>query len=262
MARPKKIGLDYFPVDTVFDQKIQAIELLYQNDGLVWILKFWQSAYQTETGEVNLCGLFGELHAKNCRITIEKHAEIIKSAIEISLIYKTESGLYSSNGIKKRISAVSKDRQGAIQRQEEIKSKSKVKERKPPIIQDYSANNSEEYPGASWITTDCSASEKNEEVQEKEKYTWRTDFKIYEAESLSAIKKIMSDPEWLAERQRYHPKLNIQTSLEKAFNDFWGTEAGWMHKKKSRSKTIDWPATFANALTMRSNQVWRDIPRT
>ena len=141
MARPKKIGLEYFPLDVIFDEKVNAIEMMHGNNGLCWVIKFWQNAYQTETGEVNLHGLFSELHANKCRITTEEHEKILSTAMQIQFCYKTDDGLYTSNGIKKRIGAVSKERASAIQRQEESKSKSKVKESKVKETPHYSANN-------------------------------------------------------------------------------------------------------------------------
>jgi hypothetical protein len=86
--------------------------------------------------------------------------------------------------------------------------------------------------------------------------TWRTDFKIYEKGVSDAYDALIADFEWMADRQKYHPGLDIRLTMEKAFNDFWGIEAGWKHKKAERSKTIDWKRTFTNALTMRANQVW------
>jgi Domain of unknown function (DUF4373) len=140
MARPKKIGLDYFPVDVQFDRKIEAIEHLYGNDGLVWIIKFWQQAYQTEYGEVILNKLFGELLANNCRITPELQDKIILSAIELGLLIKIGENMYTSNGIKKRMAAVSSDRKKAIERK--IKNKSKDKEKESKTSPDCSPNNS------------------------------------------------------------------------------------------------------------------------
>jgi nitrogen regulatory protein PII-like uncharacterized protein len=137
MARPKKIGLDYFPIDTVFDEKVQVLESHFKNDGFVWIIKFWQMAYKTETGEVDM-GLFGELLANNCRITTETQANILSLCEKIGLLYKTEFGLWTSNGIKKRISSVSKEREDAILRQE---IKKKVKKSKVKETPHYSANN-------------------------------------------------------------------------------------------------------------------------
>lgn len=143
MSRPKKIGLDYFPVDVKFDRKIEAIEHLFGNDGFVWIIKFWQEAYQTEFGELNLCGLFGELLANNCRITTELQEKIIKSSLEIKLIQKTDKGLYTSTGIKKRIVAVSSERKKAIERKKRNKKRNinKRKEKESKTSPDCSANN-------------------------------------------------------------------------------------------------------------------------
>lgn len=126
MARPKKIGLDYFPVDTSFDEKMQSFDLIYKNDGITFMVFFWQSAYRTTNGEVDLSGLFGELMANKCRITTEKMQEMLNTAKTLNLLYQTESGTWTSNGIKNRISLVSKEREDAIQRQE--LNKSKVKE--------------------------------------------------------------------------------------------------------------------------------------
>lgn len=141
MARSKKIGLDYFPVDVNFDAKIEAIELLYGNDGLSWIMKFWQSAYQTEFGEVSLDGLFGELMAKKCRITTELQEKIKESSINIKLIFKTAEGLYTSNGIKKRMAAVSHERLEAIKRKKRKEKQIKEKESKVKETPHCSANN-------------------------------------------------------------------------------------------------------------------------
>jgi hypothetical protein len=146
MARPKKEGLEYFPVNVDFNEKIEAIELMHHNDGIVWVLRFWQKAYKTMTGMVDFNGLFAELFANKCRITLEKHQEILKTALSIDFCHEVETGIYTSNGIQKRISSVSKDRADAILRQEEKKKKSKVKkskvkESKVKDCPDYSENN-------------------------------------------------------------------------------------------------------------------------
>src|SRR3990167_1474154 len=106
MARPIKEGLSYFPLDTHFDEKIQALEAVFKNDGLVWIVKFWQSAYRTNDGEVSFDGYFGVIHAENSRITPEKQGEILKLCLELGLLIKKQSGKYTSNGIQKRLKEV------------------------------------------------------------------------------------------------------------------------------------------------------------
>ena len=211
MTRPKKVGLDYFPLDVDFDETVQSIELIHQNDGLVWVIKFWQSAYKNQFGEVNLTGLFGELFANKCRITIEKHIKILETALQVTFCYKTETGMYTSSGIQKRISLVSKERSDAIERKnkKENKRKSKVKE-----------------------THDCSAN------------NWRTSFDVYKKIVDETYQYILSEQAILDELQRLNPGLDIKLSLEKGIVNFWGTEAGWKHKKKSRSADIDMVRTL------------------
>ncbi|MFA6198679.1 MAG: Lin1244/Lin1753 domain-containing protein [Patescibacteria group bacterium] len=114
MARSKKIGLDYFPLDVTFNEQIQALETLHGNNGLVWILKFWQSAYKTEHGEVNLNGLFGDLSANNARLSPEQQTKIIADCIQLGLLVEISRGVYTSNGVRKRIAEVSKEREYAI----------------------------------------------------------------------------------------------------------------------------------------------------
>jgi hypothetical protein len=93
----------------------------------------------------------------------------------------------------------------------------------------------------------------------EEKPDWRTDFNIYLEQARTAFNNITNDDAWQEERQRYHPGLNIPTSCGKMFQDFWGTEAGWQHKKRSKTKVIDWTETINNGLSIRANQVW--LPR-
>jgi len=91
---------------------------------------------------------------------------------------------------------------------------------------------------------------------------WRTSFEIYLASATEAYNALRSDTDWVAKQQRYNPNLNILLSLEKAFCEYWGTEAGWMHRKtKKKTEAINWKATYTNALSMRSNQVWQDNPK-
>jgi len=91
---------------------------------------------------------------------------------------------------------------------------------------------------------------------------WKTSFEIYLASATEAYNALRSDADWIAKQQRYNPNLNILLSLEKAFCEYWGTEAGWMHRKtKKKTEAINWKATYTNALSMRSNQVWQDNPK-
>jgi hypothetical protein len=238
MPRPKKVGLDYFPVDVVWDEKMKTILSVFGNDGLSWVVSFWQTAYRDEFGRVNINKYFGEVLAKDSRNTPEKQAEIMKVAAEINLIKEIEPGIYTSNGIQKRIKEVSKERSSALSRyyagkestKERIKIKRENKEKiKKSRVKDFGDTS--------------------------EKYLWKIDFSEYKKIELSAFNSISSNSEFIEERKKYHPYLDISKTIEKAHVDFWSTEAGWKNKKSSKSEEIDWPATYRNALTMKCNQV-------
>lgn len=85
--------------------------------------------------------------------------------------------------------------------------------------------------------------------------TWRSDFETYETECVKAFENAVADTAWMELRAKYHPTLDIRLSLEKAMNDFWATEAGWMHKKKKKTQDINWRSTMEKALSLPSNQV-------
>lgn len=87
---------------------------------------------------------------------------------------------------------------------------------------------------------------------------WKKDFQIYLAQVTRAYKDLVSNVEYIKEREIFHPNLDIRLSLEKAFSDFWGTEAGWKNKKRSRSETLNWTSTFNNALSQKMNQVYKN----
>lgn len=87
--------------------------------------------------------------------------------------------------------------------------------------------------------------------------TWRDDFDIYLSEVTEAFEKISSDKEFIKNRQKYHPELDIVLSLKKAFEDYWNQEAGWKRKKISKTKNIDWVSTFKKALDQPQNKVYK-----
>lgn len=113
MARPVKTGLDYFPLDTVMDDNVQELEAEHGNDGFSWLIKFWQSAYRTENGEIVFRAEYSrKILAKRADITLEKQDSIIHTCLEVGLLdaeaYK--NGILTSSGIRKRLEKVNKIR--------------------------------------------------------------------------------------------------------------------------------------------------------
>jgi hypothetical protein len=140
------------------------------------------------------------------------------------------------------------------------------------IIPEESAKIPEESPKTAEV---CDKEEESKEEENKEKpanagkkkagdaetppkeKTWRDSFEIYLQELRKAYTACTGDRKWLDERQRYHPRLDIPLTLEKACKDYWAKEAGWKKKKAARTAAIDWIRTFNNALTVDCNKVWK-----
>lgn len=95
-------------------------------------------------------------------------------------------------------------------------------------------------------------------IEEARILTWRDDFEIYKNELRKAYKTLLQDDAWISTQQRFNPNLNIALSLEKACVNFWATEAGWQHKRKQRTKTINWRQTLTNSINSPQNKVYND----
>ncbi len=96
----------------------------------------------------------------------------------------------------------------------------------------------------------------NLERGQGETKTWRTDFQVYQNDLRSAWKDIVT-PEYIAERQKFHPNLEIKLTLQKACKDYWLLEKGW-NNKRSKPEEIDWKYTFNISLLDKLNQVYKN----
>jgi hypothetical protein len=93
--------------------------------------------------------------------------------------------------------------------------------------------------------------------------TWRTSWAIWQIEEHLAYNNILNDKEWMEEQERLkpYPHLNLKKTLEKA-HIYWTSEAAWKHRKKSKTKDLDWNTTYKNAITQKMNQVFDDRKKT
>jgi len=91
--------------------------------------------------------------------------------------------------------------------------------------------------------------------------TWKTDFEIYRSGLNEVYNELIFDSEFIATQEKLNPNVDIQLSLEKSVLNFWSTEAGWKHKKKSRSKELDWKSTLTNSISQTFNKVYKQNQR-
>lgn len=85
---------------------------------------------------------------------------------------------------------------------------------------------------------------------------WKTDFEFYKNELRKVYKELIADNIFITEQEKFNPNIDIKLSIEKACTNFWATDAGWKHKKKSRSKDLDLKSTLTNAISM--NKVYKN----
>jgi len=78
--------------------------------------------------------------------------------------------------------------------------------------------------------------------------TWRDSFEIYLEECKQAYRKYYNDEQFILTQSKLNPNVNVKLSITKGFENFWGIEAGWKNKKKSRTNEIDWRQTIVNSI--------------
>ncbi len=112
MARPKKQGLDYFPLDVNVDNKLEILESEYGILGFGFIIKLFQkiyaNGYYLEWNQYS-----ASLFKKEVGIEKEKINEIIDFCLDINIFDKRlyqQCQILTSRGIQKRYFTVCKRR--------------------------------------------------------------------------------------------------------------------------------------------------------
>jgi len=80
--------------------------------------------------------------------------------------------------------------------------------------------------------------------------SWKDDFNIYLTECKKAYNQYYNDEQFIRTQSQLNPNVNVKLSIAKGFENFWGKEAGWKHKKKTRTAEIDWRQTIVNSIEM------------
>jgi hypothetical protein len=104
MARPIKLGIEYFSLDVFPDEKVEYIETLYEAEGFyLWIKllqRIYSSGYFIEWSKFQLASM-----KKRTGIQMDKIEEILASCLEVGLFNQElfdQYGIITSRGIQKR----------------------------------------------------------------------------------------------------------------------------------------------------------------
>lgn len=290
MARPPKNGFDNFPLDAQFNDQVQALAMLHGPAGGWWIIRAWQRCYQNGSAILDLRGAFEVTTATAANIDVALQKEIVQTAMKVGLLAQKEPGLFVMNGVIKRIEWMLGERASTAKRVRKLRAKivmrnneinSQDTPQKDDVENDDFSNNvtstglintvtgpnpaqkedvTRYNGGCNAVVTKCNA-EKKRKRKEKEKEKsepWQLSLTIYISQANEALQTLLTDHAWIREREEFHPNIDIQKSLRKAWVDFWATEEGWKYKLAHTSGKIDWKKTAQNALSFSSNQVKKE----
>jgi hypothetical protein len=65
-----------------------------------------------------------------------------------------------------------------------------------------------------------------------------------------AFQEITHDYQWLLSMKRNFPNIKIIKTIERAFNTFWGTRAGWENKRRKKTSVINWHSTLDKTIKL------------
>ncbi|CAM4272980.1 DUF4373 domain-containing protein [Paenibacillus xylanexedens] len=117
MARPRKDGMDYFPHDTdaVNDTKIEALRMLYGNDGYAFYFILLELIYRQPNFELDVSDAETiQILAKKVEVSPEKFGNMLNTAIKRECFDSAsyvERGVLTSGGVKKRSKVVVEKRE-------------------------------------------------------------------------------------------------------------------------------------------------------
>ena len=122
MARPKKEGMDYFPHDTdaVNDEKIEALRLLYGNDGYAFYFILLERIYRTKEFELDVSDAeTQQILARKVGVNLEVFQQMLETSLKRGCFDREEyenRGVLTSEGIQKRAGVV-------VEKREKMRSK-------------------------------------------------------------------------------------------------------------------------------------------
>lgn len=112
VARPKKTGLDYFPLDVYLDDKFKFVEIKFKLEGFAIVIKLLQkiyaNGYYIEWGEDEEL-----LFTDDIRAELNTVREVVKECLKRDIFSKTMYDKYkvlTSRGIQKRYMEATKKR--------------------------------------------------------------------------------------------------------------------------------------------------------
>lgn len=117
MARPKKEGMDYFPHDTdaVNDEKLEALRMLYGNDGYAFYFIMLERIYRTKDAELDISDAETiQILSRKVSVSLETFHKMLETCFKRDIFDRKlyeQHGVLTSKGIQKRVAPVVEKRE-------------------------------------------------------------------------------------------------------------------------------------------------------
>ncbi len=222
MARPPKSGMDYFPHDTdaSSDEKLEALQSLYGNDGYAFFFKLCERIYHSENAELDISDAetVQVLCRKHLMIKPERFSEMLATALKWGCFDKEiyeQRKVLTSHGIQKRARVVfekrrdMQDRYGKLKQQKAQADNSGVPAAETGISGEFHFTRESKVKESKEIDN-ISLPEDKGDMGEKRGFCQIT------ADEINAESKKEAGPVWsrvLCELQRQMSKANYRTWL-------------------------------------------------
>ena len=116
MARPRKTGVDYFPLDVDFDDAVECIAIKHGAQGGWAYIRIIQAMYRKGSPVLDLGDPLTLIRlSEQCRCSAEQLVEIAASCVDLKLLtVETVDGkdCLFSRGVEKRLTEIQKQRKG------------------------------------------------------------------------------------------------------------------------------------------------------
>ena len=239
------MNLPYFKfmVQDYLSGDIQACSMQTQGIYINLMARIWKKKGCLNTAQAPL--------AKLLRVTSEQLEEAMQELLDMDIIVRNDDGSISIKFLLKQIGDIEEDHEKHVEsgRKGGLRSASKRKTGIQAPLNHTDTDTDTDTDTKTDTDTDIHTGGVVD--------TWKTSYEIYLKSCMDGYNALKEDTKWLAKQQKFNPNVDILLSLEKAVENFWGTEAGWKNKKSRRSKDIDWKSTLTKTIDM--NKVF--LPR-
>lgn len=248
MARPEKMGLDYFSIDIVQEDKLSLVEAKHGISGYGIVVKLWRKIYQENGYFCNWQEDYEYLFCKEVGITIDLLREVVETCFKSNVFSREkylEHKVLTSSGTQKRWKKIVTD------------SKRKCREIDPKyLLIEFHPEKTEFTPEETKLTPEKNTQSKVKESKVKERKEETVvappapknkvgTRKSFVPPTLSELKDyvslVMGDPK----KSRPWPEDKCQNFSAQIFDHY--TANGWV-QGKTRKPIVDWKAAVRTCI--------------